>query len=204
MQSVLLGAIILSYKVVLKFCKTLTDKTLVSSERTLQNTESKMKAVDKWMRRLQDHKTPWTEQEIISFRKALGFCGLKDKDERGLLLAEWEHSDGYRITRQHDAKGQAYMLSKSLKADCKTKRKGCKLTDFDIRVLRELDYHLFIGLYSQKNGLGETLGYLPVYRAISIGGAWFEYIGTMYEQTQVLARSELKTHMKLRLVGGAK
>lgn len=43
------------------------------------------KAFKKWVARIEDTTTPWSEQDIIYFRKAVGSSGIKDIAERELL-----------------------------------------------------------------------------------------------------------------------
>lgn len=139
------------------------------------------KAARKWMTRLADTVSPWTENDIIYYRKAISQCGLKSAEEK-LALHEAFADKGYRITAEQDAKGRNYLLSNSLKKDG-TPRKGNVLGDAEIRIMQNLKHHLFVGVY-HKGGFYNY--YLPVYRAIAKDGSYFEYIGTMYKHVEVL------------------
>lgn len=144
----------------------------------------KTTAFDRWLKRVKDVITPWTEHEIIYFRKAIGVSGLVDPAERAFLRSEFEAcaaSIGYRITAEQDSKGRGYLLSMSLRRDGRTKRKGCILGDHELCVLKELDRHYLVGLAS--NGPC----FLPVYRAVAVGGESFDYIGATYEMVRVVA-----------------
>lgn len=144
------------------------------------------KAFKKWVARIEDTTTPWSEQEVIYFRKAIGSAGLKDAAERGLLRRMFNEKalaePGYRITAAHDIKGQQYMLSKSLKLNG-TVRRGNKLGQFELAVMKNLSHHLFVGLYRPQENLNY---FLPIYRAISITGAYFDYVGATYEMVKVI------------------
>jgi hypothetical protein len=144
------------------------------------------KSFKKWLARIEDTKTPWTEKDIIYFRKAVGRSGLKDRTESALLISKFEHMldniGGYRITREQDEKGRVYLLDNSVKKNGQL-RKHNKLGQFEINVLRNLDFHFFCGLH-QTQAYYEH--YLPVYRAVAKDGSYFEYIGAMYFHVEVL------------------
>lgn len=144
------------------------------------------KSFKKWLARIEDTKTPWTEHEIIYFRKAIGSSGLKDREEAAMLVSRFERMvhniGGYRITYEQDEKGRLYLLHNSLKQNGQL-RKNNKLGQFEIDVLRNLDFHFFCGLY-QMQAYYEH--YLPVYRAVAKDGSYFEYIGVAYFYVEVL------------------
>lgn len=163
------------------------------------------KAYDKWLSRVNNAETPWSEQEIIYFRKAVGASGIQDACLRETLrekFADVAYSPGYRITREHSEKGRAYLLAKSLKKDG-TPRKGCRLGDFELGVLRNLEEHRLVGL--ERASAGEH--YWPIYRAIAEDGTSFDYVGATYELVQVIRvdRRPTESPRALRLVvGGSK
>ena len=142
-------------------------------------------AYSKWSFRISDINNAWTEKDIIYFRKAIGNYGIKDETLRNKLKANFyrilNQIEGYLITNDQSEKGKNYLLSNSLKKDG-TKRKNCKLGNREIEILQNLDYHQFVGLHEQVNGLGKICGYLPIYKAVSMDGKSFEYVGTHYDQ----------------------
>ncbi len=147
-----------------------------------------MKTYEKWRVRIIDHDTPWTENEIIYFRKAIGQCGMKDPVQRASLRNLFfinTESIYYRITDEQSERGRDYLLSKSLKLNGE-RRTGCKLDSYELNVLRNLDHHLFVGLECSTAGLAH---YFPVYRAVSKTGDSFDYVGATYSQMEVLSRS---------------
>jgi hypothetical protein len=155
------------------------------------NISKQSKAYIRWRARILDISTPWTENDIIYFRKAIGGAGLKDTTERDDLRKLFEVTcdklGGFRITTEQSERGRDYLLSKSLKLNG-DRRLGCRLDNREIAVLKDLDHHLFVGLYSQPIGGGFASGcYLPVYRAVSRDGGTFEYVGATYDLVQVVA-----------------
>lgn len=138
------------------------------------------KAYDKWLNRVNDYKTPWTEQEIIYFRKAIGLAGIKDSNLRADLYHSFVDQAGiYNITQEQSEKGRQYLLDKSLKRNGQM-RKGSKLTERELAVLRDPTMiHYFVGLW----GIGGH--YLPIYRAQTESEAAFEYTGTTYDRMMV-------------------
>lgn len=146
-------------------------------------------AYGKWMTRLRDTNNVWTENDIIYFRKAIGYCGIKDPELRKQLRKQFdvfaEKNEGYLITNEQSEKGRTYLLDRSLRKNGEL-RKGCKLGSREIDILRDLDYHRFVGLWEQHNGFGDVMGYLPVYRAVAQNGNSFEYVGATYEMMEVV------------------
>lgn len=145
------------------------------------------KAFKKWLKRIEDVTTPWTEQEIIYFRKAVGSSGLGDPAERALLRDKFaetvERIGGYRITREHCQKGTGYVLTKSLRKDGHL-RKGSKFTKWQLGTFQNLSHHLLVDLYFSGNQYRDH--YLPVYRAVSKMGDSVDYIGATYDMIQVI------------------
>lgn len=160
----------------------------------IRNKFESNKSYVKWLARVKDVKTPWTEEEIIYFRKAVGRSGIKDQELKLDLLYEFNmraDAKGYRITFGHDVKGQHYMLSKSLRKDG-TLRKGSKLGYREITILKTLKHHKLVGVrnmvptnFTYSNM--ENAYFLPIYRAVSRSGESFDYIGTTYEQVEVIS-----------------
>lgn len=160
------------------------------------------KAYLKWEARVNDTTTPWTEQEVIYFRKATGHSGLKDRNERIALQALFRDTighdgfQGYRITRQHDVKGQAYVISKSERVNGQP-RKGTKFSARELQVFKQLEHHLIVGMYFPQYGLD---CWLPIYRAVAPCG-YVEYVGATYELMVVISSmtDELPNTRKLQL-----
>jgi hypothetical protein len=167
----------------------------------IQQGENKMKtskAFKRWKARIEDTKTPWTEKEIVYFRAAIGKSGLARDEERHTLKDLFkemiDNTGGVRITQVQDIKGQQYLLNNSLKLNGEP-RKNNILGSMELNILKTLDYHLFVGVYNPVGFQGFD-SYLPIYRAISTSGAFFEYTGTVYDQITII-----KTTPNLKLVG---
>jgi hypothetical protein len=162
------------------------------------------KAYKKWEARINDLTTPWTESDVIYFRKATGHSGLKDRGERVALQALFRDTighagfDGYRITRQHDVKGQAYVISNSQRVDGQL-RKGSKFSARELQVFKQLEHHLLVGMWFPQYG---NDCWFPIYRAVSPVG-YVEYVGVTYEQMTVISSmtdplpSERRPQLKL-------
>lgn len=149
--------------------------------------ETTSRAFKKWLKRIEDTETPWTEKDIIYFRKAVGSSGLKDPTERALLRSLFvqtaESIGGYRITREHCAKGTGYVLSKSLRQDGRP-RKGCIFTPWQLGIFQNLQEHRLVDLWF--NGNAYFHHFLPVYRAIAKFGDTVDYVGTTYSLMRVI------------------
>lgn len=138
------------------------------------------KSYNRWLTRVKDFQTPWTEKEIIYFRKAVGQAGIKNSTERMDLLMRVSGRK-YRITTDHSEKGRNYLLNKTLKRNGGL-RKGAKLGRRELQILRNLSHHNFVGLYEYCPGY-----YFPIYEAVSLNGKTFSYIGCTYSQLEVLS-----------------
>jgi hypothetical protein len=134
------------------------------------------------------YNAPWTESEIVFFRKAIGYCGLKDVELRSKLHDHFhDHmpKEGYNISMDQAQKGINYLRSKTYKLNGDL-RKGNIFGEFERSVINNFRHFKFVGLYPQTNGTGETLGYLPVYRCIAENGCYFDYTGTAYQAIEIL------------------
>lgn len=144
------------------------------------------KSYKKWLARVRDTKTPWTENEIIYFRKAIARGDMDYRVALRLEFGDYSGDTGYKITKEQSEKGRNYLLTNSLKKDG-TKRKGCKLGERELDILRNLKEHRLVGLF-ENSGLHNPYTYtLPIYRAIARNGEYFEYIGTKYDQLEIVA-----------------
>lgn len=157
---------------------------MISKKTTSSVPSKKLTVVEKWMRRVLDIETPWTEHEIIYFRRAVGVSGIRDEDAKAVLrsmFTETATAGRYRITTSQDEKGRAYLLSKSLLRNG-TPRKGCRLGARELDILSNFSHHTLIGLYRPQAGYEH---FLPIYKMHSLDGRSFEYVGTVYEQLLV-------------------
>lgn len=143
-------------------------------------------AFKKWKARIENLSCPWTENDIIYFRKAVGHNGLQDPAERALLISLFNtmisDTDGVFITEQHSRKGQIYLLENSLKKNGDPRKQNI-FGEYELHILKNLSHHLFVGLY--RNGLFCD-HYFPIYRAVDKDGNYMDYVGATYSQCVVL------------------
>ena len=157
---------------------------------------SNNKTLNKWMNLVDDKikwaNAPFSEHEIVYFRKAIGSCGLKDSDHRVRLLDHFENLmpvDGYNITEEQKTKGINYLRENTYKKNGQL-RKNNIFGDFERHVIENYVDFKFIGVYPATNGLGLNSGYYsPIYRCIASDGTYFDYIGVAYSMIRVLNTS---------------
>lgn len=130
----------------------------------------------KWLARVRDADTPWSENEIIYFRKWVR-RNMNKASELAASFARIAGGNGYRITDTQSERGRLYLLGKSLRRNG-GKRAGCRLGDFELRVLRNLLEHRLVGIDDRG----------AVYRAIATTGEWFDYLGVAYAGVVVFGR----------------
>lgn len=138
------------------------------------------KAYTKWLKRIKDVSSPWTENEIIYFRKAIGPAGIKDAVLRSKLVGEFNRWTVRHITREQSERGRNYLLSKSFKQNG-NRRKGCIFGTRELDILNKLYTHYFVGLYWTNNRYT-----VPIYRAVDVDGNFFDYTGTYYSNIKIV------------------
>ena len=152
------------------------------------------KAYIKWLNLIdskrENFNAPWSESEIIYFRKAIGLAGINDVKLRSNLLDYFNSSmpdEGFNITLDQKEKGINYLLSNTYKKNG-TLRKNNIFGTFELNVLKQYEDFKLISLYEYGNG-----GYyLPVYRCISKNGSYFDYLGTVYSQIKIFNTNSTK------------
>jgi len=142
----------------------------------------KNKTLLKWMgvidEKVQYVNAPFSEQEVIYFRKAIGASGLKCPMDRRELVNHFHNSmpeEGYNITADHQAKGIKYLLDNTFKKNGKP-RKNNIFSDFGLSVISDFKEFKFVGVH--RPGYSEF--YLPLYKCISNKGDSFTYTGNVY------------------------
>lgn len=141
----------------------------------------------KWEKRVQDTATPWTENEIIYFRKAVGSSGLKDELERQSLREQFEQraKKGYGITPEQTEKGINYLKNTCFKKNGSLRDTKKRMT-FGLReiaIIKDFYEFKFVGIYDASPN--HYRFYTPVYRVIDSRGNAFEYTTNMGEMTVV-------------------
>ena len=124
----------------------------------------------KWLKRVQDDKTPWTENEIIYFRKF-----IRTSEQRKYLLSLFKEE--YSITKEQTIKGIEYLRNTVFKKNGKFRNtKNMPFGEREIDVIKDFKEFKFVGLSSVSQ---YTLYYIPVYRVIDNQGNSFEYTTDM-------------------------
>jgi hypothetical protein len=121
-----------------------------------------------------------TKTEINSMRKALGMCSSLTKEEKSVILSSfWNKVNacgGIKITAEHTEQGLNYL--KSIAFTSKGLRRNTKDYPFgerELDILRGFKEFALVGLDEQYNGLGNVLGYSPVWQVRS-KKTFFEYV----------------------------
>lgn len=152
----------------------------------------KNKTFAKWLARVLDTTTPWSENDIIYFRKAVGHCGIKDVELRRILVDKFNETvskiGGYDITPDQSNKGLDYIKSVAMRRDgTPSQSKDNCFGAREISIMNDFSKFTFAGLYEQVNGIGEVMGYLPIYETFGTDGNSFEYVGAAKGIMQVVA-----------------
>ena len=127
---------------------------------------------------------PWTEHEIIYFRKAIGMAGIKDAELRHKLknmFFELMPIGGYNITNEQSQKGTNYLLKNSYKLNGQL-RKNNIFGDRELNILKNCFEHKLIDLYQYN----QAEYYSPVYSAIDTDGNSFDYLGVSYSMIRIV------------------
>lgn len=146
----------------------------------LYNT-SKNKTFRKWSKRVLDYETPWTENEIIYFRKALGSSGFKDRELAKVLLNAFENvlsRVSYKITPEQTDKGIAYIKNACFRRNGTLRR--AKTNPFGQReaeIILNFSHFEFVGL-NNTSFTGYAF-YVPIYKVVARDGSSFEYTTNM-------------------------
>lgn len=140
---------------------------------------------------------PWTESEIIYFRKYINTRNL-DSD----LIPKFYRcmpENGYQLTAAQDQKGTNYLLNNSIKKNGQL-RKGSKLDSHEINILLNSPTNTFIGLQDLNTMKYGFTQYVAVYRMTDKDGRWFEYTGVTYSMLEVISYGKNNDRPKLKLV----
>ncbi len=164
----------------------------------------------KWMRRVEDKQTPWTEDQIIYFRKAVSRCSKMDPTLKDELLRRFQvnvrNYGGYKITPEQTEKGIGYLRLK-----CFGKRGTTMFFKRNFigpqgdMICQDFSHFELSGLDSVYNGMGEVLCWNPIYKVVAKDGSSFEYTGISADHPLFkVSHIENRTQPPcLRLVGAA-
>jgi hypothetical protein len=132
------------------------------------------KTFNKWFKRVQDNQTPWTENEIIYFRKYL----RSNPDKYSILMDSFKSE--YSITSEQTKKGYDYIYNTCFKKNGELREtRDMPFGNREAEIIKNFKEFRFVGL----NDIGfQHQFYLPVYKVIAKDGTYFEYttnIGVM-------------------------
>jgi hypothetical protein len=142
---------------------------------------------EKWMVRVLDKKTPWTESQIRSFRKYIGSCGVEFTSLKEILIDTLDFN--YDITKEQTKKGLNYLFKIAFKKDGSLRE--TKVYPFGVReveVLRNFSHFKFVGIERQNwnSYFDEYQASSPVYRVVSKNGTSFEYVAGSFGSIEVV------------------
>ena len=94
----------------------MTNLKLVTDKQTKPK---RNKTFEKYMNRINDKKTPWSETDIKYFRKAVGSCSSLPLELRKQLWEAFNNQETieYKITKEQSATGIEYLKRKAFKAN---------------------------------------------------------------------------------------
>lgn len=136
------------------------------------------KTFTRWLKRVQDVATPWTENEIIYFRKAIGSSSTITDEQRQQLRAIFDGHE-YDITPDQTTKGIEYLIN-SVWTKAMKPRRTAKAKVFGERerdIIANFYEFKFVGL--QNVSQNSYRFYVPVYRVVAQDGSSFEYTTNM-------------------------
>lgn len=137
------------------------------------------KTYDKWLKRVKDRRTPWTENDIIYFRRAVGSSSHMPTQLKQELVRRFQETAPYRITAAQTAKGLDFLRRKAFRIDGKPRQTAdFPFSNYELTIIKTASHFQFVGLANSAYlyGGGYTW-YLPIYRLYSKSGDYFDYIG---------------------------
>jgi len=147
----------------------------------LYNT-SNNKTFRKWVDRVLDFQTPWSENDIIYFRKAIGYSGIKNANLRRALKCAFNavlERLSYAITPEQTTKGIEYLKFRTFKRNGDMRQ--AKSNPFGAReanIIKNFSHFEFCGVHN-PNGFSGYEFYLPIYKVVARDGSSFEYTTNM-------------------------
>lgn len=131
----------------------------------------------KWLDRILNTKTPWTENEIIYFRKYLGTLAHNNQLLFKSLKSEFDRIGLYSITQEQSLKGINWLNKYAFKSNGQLRNaKGMVFGNREASIIKQFKEFRFTGLHP----IGHSWTYFaPIYEVIAIDGRSFEYSTNM-------------------------
>jgi hypothetical protein len=137
------------------------------------------KTFNKYLKRVQDDSTPWTEMEIRYFRKYL----RENPSKYSILMNLFK--DEYSITSEQTKKGIEYITKVCFKKNGELRKtKYMPFGTREARIIRDFKEFKFVGLYNTGSHYNNF--YLPVYRVVSKNREYFEYTAGIWGNMEVI------------------
>lgn len=141
---------------------------------------------EKWLSKITTFDHIWTEQEILSFRKHIGFCSDQNSVlKRELLYLINEKS--FNITEEQTNKGIQFLCNKAFKKDGSLREtKDFPFGSREIEVLRDFSHFKFVGVHYECGWDGSYQNTSPIYSVVSKSGQSFDYIAGAFGSIEVV------------------
>ncbi len=144
-----------------------------------------MKTYKKWKTRIESP-TPWTEKDIIYFRKYLNGNG-KYSDELYELFYENMPNGGYDITPEQSQKGIDYLRTKSFKKNGQPTTRALQIfTEYQLNTIKDFYEFKLTNLYDTSVYWGGRPNLVAVYSCADSTGDCFEYLGIPFDLTRIV------------------
>jgi len=135
------------------------------------------KTYNKWLARILDKRTPWTEQDIIFFRKAVKEVSL-EADRLRIKFEQKCPIKGYHITAEQTEKGLNYIRKLAFSSNGKLRHtKDNPFNDREAAIIADFYEFRFVGLAQMPPYYGSFYFTAPIYRVVGNNGKSFEYLG---------------------------
>lgn len=116
-------------------------------------------------------KKAFTENELISFRRAINDSSIMAQYKIHYLIREFEYNH-INLTLDQQYKGINWLRNKTFKLNGQT-RKNSPLSYFEQQVIKDFKEFKCVGLYNQSDN--QRPFRVCIYRCISIKGLYFDY-----------------------------
>lgn len=142
----------------------------------LNEAQRPSKTFKKWLTRVQDIKTPWSENDIIYFRKYIGSSGGATTTQRDMLLDAF--TGDYSITADQTTKGINYLMKVAYRLNGEVRQtKDMPFGERELAIIKDFKEFRFIGVHNASQNAYRF--YLPIYEVVSNSNGSFEYTCNM-------------------------
>lgn len=142
--------------------------------------------------RLENKKHVWSEGEINSLRKNLGYCSNWSEYARETLIDDYFRRGDmhcFNITKEQSKKGIDWLKSSQLKKNGQLRAaKSTFLTENEAEIIKNFKKFQFIGLeFSSYNPYSKSHQLIrPIYRTIAKNGDYFDYASSAFNGCELV------------------